>query len=84
MRYTVDWTADAENALAGVWLDSGFDPDVTAAQARIDQLLAADPHGNGEHRSEGLYRIEVSPPVATYSIDDAARHVEVSSVWYRP
>ena len=84
MRYTVDWEADAEDALASAWLQSGFSPAVTAAQARIDRLLAADPHGNGVHLSEGLYRIEVAPLTATYSIDDIGRRVVVSAVGCMP
>lgn len=83
MNYAVEWLPQAEDALAAIWLQT-FDPAVTAAEARINRLLSRDPHGNGEHRSEGLYRIEVTPLVVAYEIDDAARRVTVSWVWHRP
>jgi hypothetical protein len=83
MKYTVYWTADAEDALAEIWLSSSFSPAVTAAQALMDVRLSASPHGAGHHLSEGLYRIDAYPLSATFTIDDANRSVEVSWVWYQ-
>ena len=81
--YTVDWTTNAENALTLIWMQT-FDPDVTAAQAQIDQLLARDPLGHGKLLHEGLYRLITHPLTVFYSIDQAHHTVEVSEVWYTP
>ena len=50
------------------------------AQARIDQLLGANPIGNGKHLAEGLYQLRVSPLSVTYTVDTVQRRVEINSV----
>lgn len=79
--FTVEWDAPAENELAQIYLDASDPASVTRAQARVDRLLAANPAGNGELLSEGLYRIEVEPPIVNYTIDNAQHHVQVT--WVR-
>ena len=61
MSYTVDWDAAARATLATIWIRAANRQAVTAAQARIDRLLAADPLGNGAAVVEGLYAVEVYP-----------------------
>lgn len=81
--YTVDWTPDAENSLTLIWLQTS-DPAATAAQAKIDQLLARNPSGHGELLHEGLYRLIEHPLTVYYSIDHTHKTVEVTEVWYTP
>jgi hypothetical protein len=80
MNYAVDWTDDALSALAAAWMLSPNRPAVTAADAQLDRLLAADPHGNGRPLSEGLYVIDVPPLRVGFEIDDDQALVTVVSV----
>jgi plasmid stabilization system protein ParE len=80
--YTVEWLPQAEDELADIWLRAADRAAVTTAQAQVDRLLARDPQGNGRYLSEGLYQIDYSPLVVSYTIDDSGRRVEVT--WVRP
>jgi hypothetical protein len=85
MSYSVDWTPAARSQLAGIWVQHvSHRQAITAAQARIDRLLAADPVRNGNLLSEGLYTITVPPLRAVYEISDANRLVTVVSVNWSP
>jgi hypothetical protein len=84
MNYSVDWTDDARDGLATIWLQSTDRQAVTAASATIDRLLAQDPLGNSVPVSEGLYAIEVSPLAALFEIDDTTLSVTVVSVGRLP
>jgi hypothetical protein len=84
MKYTVDWTDDALSAVAAAWVQSPDRAAVTAAEGRVDRLLAADPHGNGTVLSEGLYVIEVAPLRVLFEIDDSQALVTVTSVGLLP
>jgi hypothetical protein len=79
--WQVEWNPLAEQELARLWLLSSDPAGMTAAQARIDQLLSRNPAGYGRFLSEGLYAIDVPPLTATYEIDDNARLVTVT--WVR-
>lgn len=65
MKFTVTWTASAENKLAELWndADSTSRSAITKAANRIDKQLATDPQSQGESRSEGR-RILIEPPLA--------------------
>jgi hypothetical protein len=80
MSYAVDWTPEARSQLAAVWLQSVRRPAVTAAQAKIDILLASDPFASSVHVSEGLYGIEVYPLWAQLEVSAGDRSVTVVSV----
>jgi len=47
MRYSVDWTPDALATLTTIWMQAADRWAVTAAEAKINRLLTADPLGNG-------------------------------------
>ena len=79
-RYTVEWTQDAEDALADIWRQAADRAAVTAAEAAIYRLLEKDPLANGAEVSEGLRRIIVEPLVALYTVDASRRVVEVEQV----
>jgi hypothetical protein len=80
MNYKVRWNAAARNTLAIIWIGSANRRAVTAAQARIDHLLAADPLRYGTSVSEGLYVIEVHPLRAVFEVDATNKTVKVVSV----
>lgn len=80
MNYNLDWDVSARDTLATIWINSANRQAVTAAQARMDRLLAADPLGYGAPLSEGLYVLEVHPLRAVYEIDDTDKTVKVVSV----
>jgi plasmid stabilization system protein ParE len=79
-RYTVEWTQDAEDALADIWMQAADRAAVTAAEAAIHRLLEKDPVANGAEVSEGLRRIIIEPLVALYTVDASRRVVEVEQV----
>ncbi len=79
MPFTVDWTADADDALMGIWLQATDRNAVSRAQFRIDTILAANPR-RGRLLSEGLYVFHVDPLTAYYEIDDASAVVTVTAV----
>ena len=80
MSYDVRWNASTRNTLATIWIGSANRRAVTAAQARIDRLLAADPLRNGIPLSEGLFFIEVHPLRVVFEVDDTNKTVRVVSV----
>jgi mRNA-degrading endonuclease RelE of RelBE toxin-antitoxin system len=80
MSYRVGWSTSARQTLAAIWIKAANRQAVTAAQARIDRLLAADPLRNGKALSEGLYAIDVHPLRAVFEMDDSANTVKVVSV----
>jgi hypothetical protein len=80
MNWTVDWEAAALAHLAAIWMQAADRGAVTAAQARIDALLAANPLGYGFPLSEGLYAIEVHPLRAAFEMDNPNHRVKVVSV----
>jgi hypothetical protein len=85
MNYSVDWAPAARSHLAAAWVQ--YVPhraSITAAQARIDRLLAADPLKNGSPVSEGLYAIDVPPQRAVYEVSTADRRVIVVSINWLP
>jgi hypothetical protein len=84
MNYTVEWEADAEVELARLWLLAPDPAAITRAQAEIDRLLSRNPDGHGRHLSEDIWRMHVPPLAVTYTIDTAARRVQVNGVHFDP
>ena len=82
--WTLDWDPVAEQELTRLWLNAPDRRAMTVAQARAEGMLARDPLGHGQHLSEGLYLIRVPPLTLHYTIDDDAKHVEVTWVSYTP
>jgi hypothetical protein len=80
MRYNVDWNISARRTLAAIWIKAANRLAVTAAQDQIDRLLAANPLGNSNPVSEGLYAINVHPLRAVFEVDDSTESVMVVSV----
>jgi hypothetical protein len=85
MSYSVDWAPEARSQLAAIWTQHVSQRQaITAAQARIDRLLAADPQRHGSALAEGLYVIHVPPLRAVYEIKEPDRLVNVVSVNFLP
>jgi hypothetical protein len=78
--FAVDYPADVLADLADVWLRAPDRQAVTNAQAQIDQLLSANPIGNGRHLAEGLFQLQVSPLCVSYAVDLVQRRVEINSL----
>jgi mRNA-degrading endonuclease RelE of RelBE toxin-antitoxin system len=74
----LEYTPEAENQLAMYWLFGTDRLAITAAQRRIDQYLCRDPRNPGHEFREGMWRLEVSPVVVLYEIDDSRRLVTVT------
>lgn len=80
MRFTVVWSLDALDRLAGLWLAAADRNAVARAQSQIDQLLRTDPHTRGS--SFFGDRILAVPPLRVrYSINRMDMIVEVFDVW---
>jgi hypothetical protein len=84
MRYSVNWTDDALDTLAVIWMQSPDPGAVTWAQATIDRLLASDPLRHGVPWAEGLYAIEVHPLRVQFEVFAGNRAVRVVSVGELP
>ena len=69
MSFTVNWSDDASDTLATIWMRSADRNAVTKAQAAIDRLLAANPLVNGTPLAEDLWAIEVHPLRAVFEVD---------------
>jgi len=80
MNFTVDWTEEALEAVADIWMRSPTRAAVTAAQAAIDRRLAADPVGHAIPVSEGLYAFEVHPLRVQFEINTHEHVVTIVSV----
>jgi hypothetical protein len=78
--FTVIASNEAENQLTNLWILATDRADVTAAQHRIEQELAADPRRSGKEVAEGLWRINCPPLCVLYEIDDTNRLVRITSV----
>jgi hypothetical protein len=85
MPYSVAWSHEARAQLGVIWIrQTASRRAITAAQARIDQLLAANPIRHGVAVSEGLFAIDVPPLRALYEISNGIQRVEVVVVRWAP
>ena len=75
--YGLEYTREAENQLALLWLSASDRNGVTRAQYLIDQRLISEPR-SGTHMSEGLWRVIVPPLAAVYEIDESGSQVTVT------
>ena len=83
-EFEVTYQPVAEDQLADAWLTAPDRNAVTTAQATIDRLLAADPHGHGRHLTEGLFTLHVPPLQVYFTVDDERKHVWVEAVRTNP
>jgi hypothetical protein len=76
--YQVTWRLEAEDSLASLWVADSADKEaIRRASVLIDRLLSTNPKLSGTAISEGLWGINAHPLRAIFTVDDAARRVEV-------
>jgi len=81
MKYTVLWSATAEQSLAKMWADHRIRADVATAANAIDSRLRANPEEAGESR-EHTWRILLVPPLGVkFRVLSDDRTVQVMYVW---
>lgn len=81
MNWEANWSADAENELAALWLNPALRAEVTRASRLIDERLERNGDTEGESRA-GDRRITFESPLGvTFLVDRAARRVTVTHVW---
>ena len=80
MNWTVEWTPDADNALATAWVGALNRRAITKSANDIERQLARDPHLNSIPTSEGLNCLDVPPLRVLIEIDDATRIVQIVDV----
>ena len=79
--FQVIWSSNALVQLAELWNNSTKRADITKAQFRIDLALAKYPHSAGRELSEGLWKIQDSPLIAFFEINDVHKIVRVTDVF---
>ena len=82
MRFTVIWTAPAEQNLAAVWMAALDRNAVTSAANIVDQLLAEDPETRGEARFDTVRSFVLVPLGLDFEVVELDRIVYVLSVWH--
>jgi mRNA-degrading endonuclease RelE of RelBE toxin-antitoxin system len=82
MTYTVTYKPSAENELAELWLNAPDRQTVADAANRIDSLLGANPHNQGESREQQTRILFERPLAVQFEIHDANRVVEVLKIWW--
>ncbi len=81
MSYTVEWTDDAEQDLADIWINAPDQKAISSAADELDRQLARDPLSDSESR-EGAERIAFVIPLAIrFTVDSGRRRVVVTAVW---
>jgi len=78
--FAVDWSIEAEDALALHWLHDSNRSALTLATELAERHLANDPFRYGQSIAEGLWAIDVPPLRLYYEIDEGNRRVEVTGV----
>lgn len=84
MPFHIEWSPDALDMLADIWMYAGDRAAVNAAENRIETLLARNPLTCGQAVHEGLYRMTAPPLTVSYSVDPAQKIVEILAVRYTP
>ena len=81
MKYTVQWSRRAVDALAQFWLDNTVQrTEITQATATIDQLLQFNPDEQGESRDDGRRILFVPPLVVIFRVNTEHNMVRVLNV----
>jgi plasmid stabilization system protein ParE len=81
MKYTVVWTATAEQDLAAVWLGAADRQAVDSAADTIDRLLSVNTESRGTPRFDTVRTLAVAPLAFDFEVVEADRIVWVLSAW---
>jgi hypothetical protein len=79
--FQVIWSPEALRQLAALWITATNRSEITRAQHRIDQALAADPKSAGRELSEGLWKLDDPPLLVFYEINDVHKAIRVTDVY---
>jgi hypothetical protein len=80
MSFTVEWSKEAEDELARIWLNAADRQAVTDAARKIDAVLRVRPASSGESRDPGQRVVFELPLAVLYELSDK-RLVKVLVVW---
>lgn len=75
--YQVIWDPSVYSEVASAWLNAADRLKVMDAVHEIDQILICNPFAGGTELSEELFWVDCVPLRAIYSIDEAAKRVNV-------
>lgn len=81
MRFTVIWTATAEQCLTDIWLAAEDRQLVADVANAIDGQLQFDPEQQGESRESGRRILLASPLAVKFRVFPEDRTVRVLHVW---
>jgi hypothetical protein len=84
MKYSVVWTAPAEQELTSAWLNASDRNAVTSAAHEIDTLLSEDAERRGQARFDTVRTLVVPPLGVDFDVIEADRIVYVLTVWPIP
>ena len=77
MKCRVEWSDEAQNDLASIWLAAADRGDVTARVADAETLLKTGAREASEEVAEGLRRLDVPPLFVYFVLDESTKLVEV-------
>jgi hypothetical protein len=82
MRYIVDWSEDALDELAAVWLAAHDKRAITAASHQLEQIVELDPYAGSIARNSSVNRTAIDLPLGIdYEIIEDDKKVRVLRVW---
>ncbi len=82
MNYTVTWSPEAEQELAGIWLQADDKDDVRAASEVIDRRLRRNAVEQGESRRPGERVLIVPPLGVTFRANVRLLTAHVLHIWH--
>ena len=83
MKFTVSWTADAEQALTRFWLGARDRISMDEAVVAIEHELATNPMNAGESRGGNYRLLIVEPMTVLFSVRPDDRLVKVVHITKR-
>ena len=83
-RFTVVWTKEAIEQLAGIWLDAADREKIVSIAESVDLELAVDPFWKSSELREGLRALNLPPLRILFSVSLEDRLVEVARITRLP
>lgn len=80
MKYSVEWTPQAEEDLALWWLKAKDRAEINRIQIVAERLLADDPFEAGTELMESLFIVDIHPLRFYYEIHQPESVVEITSI----
>jgi hypothetical protein len=80
MYWRVNWSTEAENNLAEIWLEAVNRDEVTEASDAMNRTLQHIPEKHLKSLSEGLYFLDITPLRAYVEIDFTQHVIYVAAI----